>query len=134
VSADLRAERARAYLAGASGDVTQLPRLALEREAAEARRVVAWLLTLAEDVETEEELEAATHVKEDGQAWLVAADVLVLIEALPDAVAHRSEHAEGECSDCDTSPAGLCAQGAGDLDVRDRYLSLARSLGIGVDR
>jgi hypothetical protein len=139
VTADLRAERARAYLAAARRrDLTGLPWSARVRELvaelAEARQVLAFLLTLADDLESEEEREACSHIKEDGEAWLVPADALVLGQALPDAIAHRNEHAGGECGDCDTDAAGLCAQGAADLDQADAYTALARALGIEVDR
>jgi hypothetical protein len=58
----------------------------------------------------------------------------VLAAALPDAIAHRREHADGECAGCDADPSLLCDEGAADLDLADAYLALARELGIEVDQ
>jgi hypothetical protein len=58
----------------------------------------------------------------------------VLALALADAIAHRCEHTDGECADCDTSPSLLCGEGAAELDRADDYRRLAAELGIEVDR
>ena len=58
----------------------------------------------------------------------------VLASAVADAIAHRSEHADGYCSGCEAHPAGVCDEGAADLDLADAYLHLAAELGIEVDR
>jgi hypothetical protein len=58
----------------------------------------------------------------------------VLAAALSDAIAHRGEHADGYCADCEAHPAGLCDEGAADLDLCDAYTALGRELGLEVDR
>jgi hypothetical protein len=54
----------------------------------------------------------------------------VLAAALADAVSHREP--SGFCADCETHPAGLCEDHAGDLDKADAYLTLASGLGVSV--
>jgi hypothetical protein len=123
--------RAREFLASArTHPVAGLPPSVMARELAEARRQLGQLLTLVDDFEDEESLRAATGLDGDGGARIVPADVVTLGQAFADAIARRREHAAGSCADCDTSPAGLCAQGAGDLDRADTYTALGRALGI----
>jgi hypothetical protein len=56
----------------------------------------------------------------------------VLAAALSDAIAHRGEHTDGSCADCEAHPAGLCDEGAADLDLAGAYRALGRELAIGV--
>ncbi len=58
----------------------------------------------------------------------------VLASALADALAYRSQHADGPCSDCDADPSLLCCEGAADLDLADAYEALAGELGIEPER
>ena len=56
----------------------------------------------------------------------------MLASALADAIAHRSEHADGFCAACEAHPAAICDEGAADLDLTDAYIALATELGIEV--
>ena len=58
----------------------------------------------------------------------------MLAAALGDAIAHRSEHADGYCAACEAHPAAICDEGAADLDLVGAYLALAAELGIEVPR
>jgi hypothetical protein len=69
----------------------------------------------------------------DGPA-LDAGQREVLAAALSDAVAHRSEHADSYCGDCQADPAGLCDGGAADVSLTGAYLALARELSIEVNQ
>jgi hypothetical protein len=55
----------------------------------------------------------------------------VLGAALSDAIAHRSEHADGHCADC---RAGACDEAAADASLAEAYLALGRELAIRVER
>ena len=93
-----------------------LPRAAVDREAAELRKLLGQVLdavtemefTLADAEDMEDWLDT-THIDAGGGVWLTPADALVFAQALPEAI----EHAGGEVR------AGA-------------YAALARALGIEV--
>jgi hypothetical protein len=57
---------------------------------------------------------------------------VVLGQAIADALIYRSPAVP--CTACDEHPAGLCEDHASDLDRTDAYLTVARDLGIEVER
>jgi len=70
---------------------------------------------------------------EIGRQGAVLANLDVLGQALDDAVAYR-DPAGSWCPDCDMHPGELCPDHVADQVMTECYLTLAGSLGIGVDR
>jgi hypothetical protein len=54
---------------------------------------------------------------------------LIVLTALDDAIAFRTERAGAYCADCRESPAELCESHQDDLDTADTYRTVARELG-----
>jgi hypothetical protein len=115
-ASDLKA--ARGFLAHlqAGPAPAALRRSAVDREAAELRKLLGQVLDCAD---------ARSGVLNDGQRE-------VLGQALADAITYRDP--AGFCPGCEAHPAGLCDDHAADLDLTDAYMALPRELGIEVDR
>ena len=80
-----------------------LPRAAVDREAAELRKllgqvleVVRGLLFTIADAEDEDRERDATHVDVEGGAWFTPADALTVAGALADAARWQVQHGTGE--------------------------------------
>jgi hypothetical protein len=115
-AADLRVSAAREFLrhVRSGPKPAAVPRPALEREAAELRKLLGQVLDYVD----------SHPAVDEGQRE-------VLDKALADAVAYRDPG--GHCLDCAGRPAGLCDEHAADLDLTDAYLALGKELGIEVD-
>jgi hypothetical protein len=112
-SEDPRVISAREYLRhlGPGPQPAELPRGALNREAAELRELLRGVLdyvTAAVSL-TDEQLATLGHALGDAIAWATADDL---------------------CHVCEQSPSGICPAHQAELDQRDTYINLARELGI----
>jgi hypothetical protein len=92
-----------------------MPRSALDRQAAELRKLLGQVLDWAG---------TRPATTSDAQRE-------VLAQALADAITYRDP--AGFCPGCEQDPYGLCDDHAGDLDLTDSYLQLAAELGIEVE-
>jgi len=129
VSADYRVVQAREFLDTIRPyKVANRPLSVLRREDAELRRILGQLLTLVDDYEYEERREAVTHLTVWGGAHITPEGVLVLAQALADALAWRSPET---CRDC--TRGALCDDHAEDVRRRRAYQDLAAELGIEVN-
>ncbi|SRR5260221_6888729 len=130
---DERVLYARQFLAGARRrEVAEMPPSVLARETAELRRVLGQVLDVVADVEDTEIDESLTLILDSGDAHVAPADVLTLHAALDDAISWCQDNAY--CDDCEISPAGLCETHAVRLARVPAYRTLARALGMEVDK
>lgn len=115
MAADQRLVSAREFLdAIRPYKVTSRPPSVLVREDAELRRMLGQVLDVIRE---------SVSLTDD--------HLVTLSLALTDAIDWRTPAMA--CSNCDATESGLCSDHAGDVALVDRYLALARELGIEVN-
>jgi hypothetical protein len=136
MTADLRVQAAREFLAGARNRrVTELPPSILVRECEQSRRALGQLLDVLDEAITTA-TDDSTGVWLDGSATVADQDVPTILAALRDAVDYRTVLL-AMCAECDSvdlagADATACETHRADQEHLRKYAALIRVLSGGM--